>query len=68
MDVSVGYKIGKDLTIQADLINLNDGYIRQHGRTPEQLRSVIQTGRRFLIGARYRFDDPAYRPPSWRSP
>ncbi|MFO1227358.1 TonB-dependent receptor [Roseateles sp.] len=55
VDVSVGYKIGKDLTIQADLINLNDGYIRQHGRTPEQLQSVIQTGRRFLIGARYRF-------------
>jgi len=55
VDVSIGYKIGKNLTLQADLINLNDGYIRQHGRTVEQLQSVIQTGRRYLIGARYRF-------------
>jgi len=55
MDMSVGYKLGKNLTIQADLLNLNDGYIRQHGRAKEQLVSVIQTGRRYLIGARYRF-------------
>ncbi|MGM9484789.1 TonB-dependent receptor [Roseateles sp. NT4] len=55
VDVSVGYKIGKSLTLQADLINLNDGYIRQHGRAKEQVISVVQTGRRYLIGARYRF-------------
>lgn len=55
LDVSIGYKIGKNLTIQADLINLNDGYIRQHGRTDEELVSVIQTGRRYQIGARYKF-------------
>jgi TonB-dependent receptor len=54
-DMSIGYKVGKDLTIQADLINLNDGYIRQHGRTKEELQSVTQTGRRYQIGARYRF-------------
>ncbi len=55
IDLSIGYKIGKSLTLQADLINLNDGYIRQHGRAPEQLVSVTQTGRRYLFGARYRF-------------
>ena len=55
VDVSIGYKIGKALTIQADLINLNDGYIRQHSRTTESLESVTQTGRRYQIGARYRF-------------
>lgn len=55
VDMSIGYKIGKDLTLQADLINLNDGYIRQHGRAKEQLISATQTGRRYLIGARYRF-------------
>ena len=38
-----------------DLLNLNDAYIRQHGRTKEQLVSALQTGRRYLIGARYRF-------------
>ncbi len=55
VDMSIGYKLGKDLTIQADLINLNDGYIRQHSRTKEELVSVTQTGRRYQIGARYRF-------------
>ena len=54
-DVSISYKIGTQLTLQADLINLNDGYIRQYGRAPEQLQSVVQTGRRYLVGARYRF-------------
>ncbi len=55
VDLSVGYKIGKNLTLQADLLNLNDGYIRQHSRTKEMLVSAQQTGRRYLIGARYRF-------------
>lgn len=55
VDASIGYKIGKNLTLQADLLNLNDGYIRQHGRTKDQVLSAMQTGRRYLIGARYRF-------------
>ncbi|MDN3923166.1 TonB-dependent receptor [Roseateles violae] len=54
-DLSIGYHIGKSLTIQADLINLNDGYIRQHGRSEDQLISVTQTGRRYLVGLRYKF-------------
>jgi TonB-dependent receptor len=55
LDASIGYKLGKNLTFQLDLLNMNDGYIRQHGRTNEMLVSAIQTGRRYLIGARYRF-------------
>ncbi|WP_082536426.1 MULTISPECIES: TonB-dependent receptor [unclassified Roseateles] len=55
VDASIGYKIGKNLTLQADLLNLNDGYIRSYGRTKTQHISAIQTGRRYLIGARYRF-------------
>jgi TonB-dependent receptor len=55
VDASIGYKIGKNLTLQADLLNLNDGYIRQHGRTKDELILAQQTGRRYLIGARYRF-------------
>lgn len=54
-DLAVSYKIGKNLTLQADVINLNDGYIRKHGRTTEELQEVTQTGRRYLVGARYRF-------------
>jgi len=55
IDMSVGYKIGKNLTVQADLLNLNDGYIRQHGRTQDEVLSALQTGRRVLVGARYKF-------------
>ena len=54
-DMSIGYKIGKSLTLQADMLNLNDGYIRLHGRDKDQLISVTQTGRRYLLGARYNF-------------
>jgi TonB-dependent receptor len=55
IDASIGYKIGPHLTLQADLLNLNDGYIRQHGRAEEQVVTAIQTGRRYLVGARYQF-------------
>ncbi|MFG6485708.1 TonB-dependent receptor [Roseateles sp. BYS78W] len=55
LDASIGYKIGKNLTLQADLLNLNDGYIRTHGRSKNEIISAIQTGRRYLVGARYRF-------------
>ena len=55
VDVSIDYKIGKQLTLSADLLNLNDGYIRQYGRTKDEVLSALQTGRRYLIGARYRF-------------
>ena len=55
VDASIGYKFGKNLTLQVDLLNLNDGYIRQHGRSKSEVLSNVQTGRRYLIGARYRF-------------
>ena len=55
LDATIGYKIGKNLHLQLDLLNLNDGYIRQHGRTDEMLVEALQTGRRYLIGARYTF-------------
>ena len=55
LDMTIAYRMTKNLTFQADFLNLNDGVIRQHGRTKEQLVSVTQTGRRYLIGARYSF-------------
>ncbi len=55
LDVTLGYKWNKNLTLQADFINLNDGVIRQYGRTEEMLVGVTQTGRRYQVGARYRF-------------
>ena len=38
-----------------DAINLNDGVLRQHGRTKQELESITQTGRRYMVGARYKF-------------
>ena len=54
-DLTLGYKWNKNLSLQADFINLNDGVIRQYGRTEEMLVAVTQTGRRYQFGARYRF-------------
>ena len=34
----------QNLSLQADFINLNDGVIRQYGRTEEMLIGVTQTG------------------------
>ncbi len=54
-DLSVSYKLGKNLTMQLDVLNLTDGYIRAHSRTEQAVQYAIQTGRRYLIGARYKF-------------
>ena len=55
VDLSIGYKIGKHLTLQADLLNLTDSFIRQYGRNADEVVAAIQTGRRYLAGARYEF-------------
>ena len=55
LDITLGYKWNKSLSLQADFINVNDGVIRQYGRTEEMLVGVTQTGRRYQVGARYRF-------------
>lgn len=54
-DLTIGYKWDKNLSLQADFINLTDGVVRQYGRTEEQLVSVTQTGRRYQFGLRYKF-------------
>ena len=55
VDVSLGYKLTEKLSVQFEAINLNDAITRSHERTKEELVGVTQTGRRFLIGARYTF-------------
>ena len=54
-DLSAGYKVTDKLSLQAEVINLNDGVQRLHGRTKEQVLYVTQTGRRYMLGARYQF-------------
>ena len=55
VDVNVGYNLTSNLSFQAEVINLNDGVQRIHGRTKEQVYYVTQTGPRYMIGARYKF-------------
>jgi TonB-dependent receptor len=55
MDLSFGLKLGKNLSLQAEVINANDAVQRLHGRTKEEVIAVTQTGRRYMLGARYSF-------------
>jgi TonB-dependent receptor len=55
VDMTLGYNVDKHLSFQLDAINLNDGVMRQHERTKQELASITQTGRRYMIGARYKF-------------
>ena len=55
VDVTFGYKVNNNLSFQAEIINLNDGVQRLHGRTKEEVLYVTQTGRRYMLGARYTF-------------
>lgn len=55
VDLTLGYKFDDRLSFQAEVINLNDGVQRLHGRTQEQLIAVTQTGPRYMLGARYKF-------------
>ena len=55
LDVNVGYKWNKNLSLQAEVINLNDGIQRLHGRSSTQVDFVTQTGPRYMFGARYKF-------------
>ncbi len=54
-DLSMGYNVDKHLRLQLDAINLTDQYVRTHMRNDNQIGSVTQLGRRFMIGARYKF-------------
>ncbi|MDH0867363.1 TonB-dependent receptor [Mitsuaria sp. GD03876] len=55
VDVSLGYNFSEKLSMQAEIINLGDSILRQHGRTSEEVYSVTQTGRRYMLGLRYKF-------------
>lgn len=55
VDLGASMNIGRNLTVQFEAINLNDAIARSHGRNPLQTIGVAQTGRRYMIGARYKF-------------
>ena len=55
LDLSIGYKINENLTIQFEGINVTDEYARVHGRNQNNLLYLTQTGPRYMLGARYKF-------------
>jgi TonB-dependent receptor len=55
VDLSVGYNYNKNLSFQAEVINLNDATQRQHGRTSAATLNVTQAGPRYMLGLRYKF-------------
>ncbi|MCV2370620.1 TonB-dependent receptor [Roseateles oligotrophus] len=54
-DMSMSYNVNKKLSVQFEVINLTDEITRTHFRNVEQIGNVTQLGRRFMLGARYRF-------------
>jgi TonB-dependent receptor len=55
LDLSVGYNINKNLSLQFEGINLTDETSRVHGRTKNQALYVVQSGPRYMVAARYKF-------------
>ncbi len=55
VDVNASYKLTERLSVNAEVINLNDGVQRLHGRAKEQVLYVTQTGPRYMLGANYKF-------------
>ena len=55
IDLSIGYNLSKNLSLSLEGINLNDATMRTHGRTKEQVLTVTTGGRRYMVGARYKF-------------
>ena len=55
LDLSIGYNISKNLSIQFEGINLTDEIKRIHGRTERNLLYVEQSGPRYMLAARYKF-------------
>ncbi|RVT83697.1 TonB-dependent receptor [Inhella crocodyli] len=54
-DLALSYNLDKNLRLSFEAINLTDQYVRTHMRNENQIGSVTKLGRRFTIGAVYKF-------------
>lgn len=54
-DLSVGYQFNKQLSAQFEAINLTDETMRSHSRNTNEVEFATQTGRRYMVGVRYKF-------------
>ena len=55
IDLNASFNLTDNLSFAVEAINLTDETQRVHGRNPHQALYVTQTGPRFMIGARYKF-------------
>lgn len=55
-DLSIGYQVNDQFSIQFEGINLTDETQRIHGRNERQLLFATQNGPRYMLGFRYKFE------------
>ncbi|KAK0349174.1 hypothetical protein LTR94_034204, partial [Friedmanniomyces endolithicus] len=55
IDLTSSYDVTKDFSVFGEILNLNNNKQSTHGRFKNQLLDVFDYGRRFTLGARYRF-------------
>jgi TonB-dependent receptor len=55
-DLSIGYQVNEQFSIQFEGINLTDETQRIHGRHKNQLLFATQNGPRYMLGFRYKFE------------
>ncbi len=55
VDLTSSYDISKNLSVFGEILNVNNNQQSTHGRYDNQLLDVFDYGRRYTLGARYRF-------------
>ena len=55
-DLSVGYQVNDQFSVQFEAINVTDETQRIHGRNDRQLLYATQNGPRYMLGFRYNFE------------
>ena len=55
LDISIGYKINDQMTVQFEGLNLTDETMRIFGRHENEVLYATQYGPRYVLGFRYNF-------------
>ncbi|UNK48733.1 TonB-dependent receptor [Lysobacter sp. S4-A87] len=55
LDISIGYQINEQMSVQFEGINITDETVRVFGRNERQTLFATQNGPRYMLGFRYQF-------------
>ncbi|WP_346837181.1 TonB-dependent receptor [Microbulbifer sp. SAOS-129_SWC] len=55
VDASFAYHINENASVTLEAVNLTDEEVKQYSGVEARLTSLYQNGRRFVVGARYKF-------------